>query len=185
LKNVKKIEDYTFWKILASAERLVIGVSAIGATLIVGGACILRVFNINFAGFEELLILVVMWLYFVGCAYGSYEKSQITADIVEIMMKECFVKEVVRLLRSIVTFTLGAIFMYWAMQLVTWTFTMDTRTPAYRIPVVVGQASVLAGLILVTFYNGVHLYQDFKVFVRRGLKKGGNIPTEAKGGAEA
>lgn len=183
MKNLKRIEDSALWRIIASAERLVICVSAIGATLIVGGACILRVFNINFAGFEELLILVVMWLYFIGCAYGTYEKSQITADIVEIMMKECFAKEIVRLIRSILTFVLGVIFMYWAMQLVTWTFTMDTRTPAYRIPVVVGQASVFVGLILVTFYNGVHLYDDVKAFIRRGLKKGG-VPADAEGGAQ-
>jgi len=180
---MKRIENFGFWKAIVSAERLIICLSAIGATLIVGGACILRVFNINFAGFEELLILVVMWLYFVGCAYGTYEKSQITADIVEIMMKECFVKEVVRLIRSIVTFVLGVIFMFWAYMLVSWTFEMDTRTPAYRIPVVVGQASVLVGLILVTFYNAVHLYDDVKTFISRGLRKNKGLKAGTEGGA--
>ncbi|MCL1809337.1 MAG: TRAP transporter small permease subunit [Clostridiales bacterium] len=180
----KKREDNAFWRALASVERFVIILTAIGTTLIVSGACILRWFNINFNGFEEILIIVAFWLYMIGCAYGTYEKSQITADIVEVMMKECFAKELIRLVRYTLTFVLGAIMMYWALHLLLWTIEMDTRTPVYRVPTAVGQSSMLLGLVLLTFYNAVYLYDNIKEFVSRHVAKTEACLADAEGGAK-
>jgi len=169
---------------LASIERFVIIITAIGTTLIVSGACILRWFHVNFNGFEEILILVAFWLYMIGCAYGTYEKSQITADIVEVMMKECFAKDLIRLVRHMLTFVLGAIMMYWAFHLLVWTIEMNTRTPVYRIPIAVGQSSMLLGLVLLTFYNAAYLYDNVKVFVKKYVTKTEIYLADAEGGAK-
>ncbi|MBQ5646930.1 MAG: hypothetical protein IIV07_07685 [Treponema sp.] len=59
---MKDRENNILWKGLASAQRAVIMVSLAAVTLIIAGACILRVFGINFVGFEELATIAVFWL---------------------------------------------------------------------------------------------------------------------------
>ncbi len=158
-------------------QRVVIMVTAVIVALIIAGACILRVFNINFIGFEELTLLVVFWLYMIGCSHGSYEQSQITADILEQMLPPSKGKRVLRLIRYILTFILSAIFLYWAFDLVIWTIQADTRTSVFRLPVAIGQSSIFVGLLLSTFYNLVYLVDEVKVFFGKTSVKaeGGNV----------
>lgn len=168
---MKKREENVLWRGLLWIENAIIIIACIGTTVVVAAACILRVFDINLIGFEEILIMIAFWLYMMGCAYGSYEKSQITADILEVMMPEGLPKGILRLVRNILTFILGIIFLYWAMQLVMWTIEMDTRTPVWRIPITVGQGSIFVGLLLVSFYNLVYLYDEIKAFTAEHIKK--------------
>ena len=85
---MKNRENNILWKGLVGAQRLIIMVSLAAVTLIIAGACILRVFGINFVGFEELATIAVFWLYMIGSSHGSYEQSQITADIMEVLLPE-------------------------------------------------------------------------------------------------
>lgn len=176
---MKRREDNILWKTLANIQRTVIIIAGAATTIIVAGASILRVFNINFIGFEEILVMVAFWLYMIGCSYGSYEKSQITADILAVMMPEGLAKSILTLTRNIITLVLGIIFLYWGLTLVMWTIEMDTRTPVWRIPVTLGQGSIFIGLSLVTFYNIVYLYDEVKIFILTYLKK----PTSKSPGA--
>ncbi|MCG8485385.1 MAG: TRAP transporter small permease subunit [Clostridia bacterium] len=168
---MKKREDNTLWRGLLFIEKAIIMIACAGTTIVVAAACILRVFNINLIGFEEILIMIAFWLYMIGCAYGSYEKSQITADILEVMMPEGLPKGILRLLRNIIATVLGIVFLYWAYKLVLWTIEMDTRTPVFRIPVTIGQGSIFVGLFLVSFYNIVYLYDEVKLFTAKYIKK--------------
>ena len=77
---MKNRENNILWKSLVTAQRVIIMVSLAAVTLIIAGACILRVFGINFVGFEELATVAVFWLYMIGSSHGSYEQSQITAE---------------------------------------------------------------------------------------------------------
>lgn len=181
---MKNRDENVFWKALIAAQRAIILVTAVGVTVIVGGACILRAFGINFIGFEEILIIVVFWLYMTGCAYGTCEKSQITADILEVMLPETVFKKITRLARYTLAFILCIVFTYWGFMLVVWTIQMDTRTPVFRVPVVIGQISIFIGLLVSSFYNFVYLVDEAKVFIKdmREGKKGTPTLTEDEGG---
>ena len=96
---MKNRENNILWKGLAGVQRLIIMVSLAAVTLIISGACILRVFGINFVGFEELATIAVFWLYMIGSSHGSYEKSQITADIMEVMLPDSLGKNIMRLVK--------------------------------------------------------------------------------------
>ena len=47
---MKNRENNILWKGLVTAQRVIIMVSLAAVTLIIAGACILRVFGINFVG---------------------------------------------------------------------------------------------------------------------------------------
>lgn len=146
-------------------------VTAILVTLITFAAVITRSFNINFQGYEEVLIICAFWLYMFGSAYGSFEKSHITADIIVATMPEGYTKALIAMLRNTLTLVLGIIFLYWAFNLFQWTIEMQTKTPVWRIPVTVSQSSLLFGLSVMTFYNAVYLYDEVKAFILKYIKK--------------
>ena len=162
---MKNRENNVLWKTLVSTQRVVIMVSLAAVTLIISGACILRIFGINFVGFEELATIAVFWLYMIGSAYGSYEKSQITADIMEVMLPESLGKNIMRLVKWIALFILGCIFAYWAYGLLMWSLQTNARSSYFRIPIVAGQIAILIGLILSCFYNLVYMIDEVLMFI--------------------
>lgn len=156
-----KRENNVIWKMLIVVQKGIMVITGITTMLIVSSAMLLRwLFNTDFKGYEEILVIFAFWLYMIGSSYGSYQKNQITADILDIYLKEGRVKSTIHVFRSGLTLVLSSVFTFWAFQFVSWGFTMKTKTPVWRLPMIWGQSSLLIGLILVTFYNLVYFYDD-------------------------
>ena len=168
---MNNLKNTLFWKWLEKFLKFGLIVTASLVTLITFTAVITRAFSINFHGYEEVLIICAFWLYMFGSAYGSFEKSHITADIIVATMPEGYTKALIAMLRNTLTLVLGIIFLYWAFNLFQWTITMQTKTPVWRIPVTVSQSSLLFGLSVMTFYNAVYLYDEVKEFILKYIKK--------------
>lgn len=143
----------------------VIMILLMALTLIIGGACLLRTVHISFVGFEELATLAAFWLYMVGTAYGSREKSQITADILEVLLPESRGKEIMMLVKWLLTFILSCVFAYWAFTLVMWTLQTGAKTTVYKIPNTLIQSSILVGTGLSAIYNLLYLVREIKIFL--------------------
>lgn len=172
---MEKRERNIIWRGLITFERTIIAWTAIGVTIIVALACICRYFlDADLKAYEEYLLPVAFWLYMMGGVYGSYEKSHITADILNIYLKEGKAKDTVRFLKLLFTFILGAIFTWWAFQYVLWGIQMGTKTAVWRIPHVIGQGSIFVGLSLMSMYNLVYLYDDIVLLVKKYGKSGKN-----------
>jgi TRAP-type C4-dicarboxylate transport system permease small subunit len=169
-------EDNVFWKGLVVVQKVIMVVTGLTVMGIVSSAMMLRwLFNSDFKGYEEILVMFAFWLYMIGASYGSYQKNQITADILDIYLKEGRLKSMIHLVRSFLTLVLSSVFMFWAYEFVVWTVQMGTKTPVWRLPMVWGQSSLLVGLILVTFYNLVYFYDEVRLTITE-FKHGGDLP---------
>ena len=168
---MNKLEKTAFWRGLQKFLRFGLIASSCLVTLITFAAVITRALNINFLGYEEILIICAFWLYMMGTAYGSFEDSHIKADVIVVMMPDGFLKSLLALVRNTLTLVLGIIFLAWAIQLVDWTIVMGNKTPVWRIPMTVSQSSLLFGLTVATFYNMVYLYDEAKLFIGKYIKK--------------
>lgn len=169
---MERLTKSRFWKVLEKIELAVMIITAILTVAIMFGETALRAVNININGFEEYLLMIVFWMYMIGAAHGSRTKSQITADFVGIFMKEGLLKDILGLLKMVLTLILSVIFLWWAFQLVLWGIETGARTSLWRIPFAVGYASIFAGIVLITFYNIVYLFESIGLFVKkRGKKK--------------
>jgi len=166
-----KLEKTAFWNGLTKFLRFGLIVSSCLVTLITFGSVILRALNMNFLGYEEILIICAFWLYMLGTAYGSYEDSHIKADVIVVMMPEGFTKSLLAIIRNTLSLVLGFVFFLWALQLFNWTIEMENKTPVWRIPMTVSQSSLLFGLTFATFYNLVYLYDEVKAFINKYIKK--------------
>ncbi|MDD3169296.1 MAG: TRAP transporter small permease subunit [Eubacteriales bacterium] len=173
---MNKLEQTAFWKALRKLLRFGLILSAILVTLITFAAVITRELNVNFLGYEEILIICAFWLYMLGTAYGSYEDSHIKADVIVVMMPEGRMKSTLAMIRNALSLILGILFLAWAFQLFQWTIIMENKTPVWRIPMTVSQSSLLFGLTVASFYHAVYLYDEIKLYIGRYVTK--KIPIE-------
>lgn len=171
------LENTKFWLWLEKLLKLGLIVCGSMVTLIVFAATITRAISIDFRGYEEFLVAFAFWLYMFGTAHGSFEGSHITADILSLVIKDGPVKDVLDLIKYVLTLVLGFLFLTWAVELVQWTIVMGTKTPTWRIPMTIHQSSMLFGLAVATFYNTVKLYNEVKLIVQKyGKNKKAAIP---------
>jgi len=168
---MNKLEKSALWNGLAKFLRAGLVISSVLVTVITFAAVITRALNINFLGYEEILIICAFWLYMLGTAYGSFENSHIKADVIVVMMPDGVAKSLIGIIRNTLSLVLGFIFFLWALQLFQWTIEMGNKTPVWRIPMTVSQSSLLFGLTFATFYNIVYLYDEIKLFVNKYIRK--------------
>jgi TRAP-type C4-dicarboxylate transport system permease small subunit len=93
-----KIEQTTFWKGLLKFQKAFLIIFGLAVVLVLAVECLGRPVKFNFKGYEELLVIMVFWLYMFGCAYGSGEESHIAADILSVMMKDGIAKSIISLI---------------------------------------------------------------------------------------
>lgn len=168
---MKTLERTKFWLWLEKLLRFGLIVCGIMVTTIVFAATITRALSVDFRGYEEFLIAFAFWLYMFGTAHGSFENSHITADILSIVLKEGLAKDILDMIKYILTLAIGIMFLTWAVELVQWTIVMGTKTPTWRIPMTIPQSSILFGLACATFYNAVRLYNEIRLIVKKYRKK--------------
>ncbi|ATW27024.1 TRAP transporter small permease [Candidatus Formimonas warabiya] len=154
------------WQGLLYFQKAVMIVTSIAVTCIIFLSVILRyIFKTDLYGIEEIVVMVAFWLYFMGSSYGSFEKSQIAADLLHLYLKSARSKQIANLITSSLTTLLGLLVNYWAVQFFIWGLQMDARSAIYRLPMVIPQSAVLVGFTLMSLYNVVYLIDDVKCFI--------------------
>jgi len=157
---IKKIGT-TLWKVLLYTQRTLMIIAVIATTLLVFIPMVLRELGRPFAGYEEFLLVFAFWLYMMGSSHGSYEKSQITADIMSKVLKGK-ARMGLNLAASILTCILCIVFTYWALALVQWSIHTGAVSPLHRIPVVIGQSSIFFGMLISSIYCFVYMVRDIR-----------------------
>lgn len=155
------------WNALLHAQRAILFVASLAiATGIFAVVCMRYILKTDIYGFEELLMIPAFWLYFMGAAYGAYEGSHITAEIVSVYVKDEKLKSVLEATSSLITVCLSALVTYWAVDMVQFALAWNPRTPVFRISMAIPQSSILAGFFLMTVYFTGHLILRVRKLVR-------------------
>lgn len=123
--------------------------------------------KLDLFGMEEIITLFAFWLYFMGSAYGAYERSHISADIINAYVRHEKTRYALKALTSLFTAALCLMFTKWAWDYVSWTFKTNPKSTALNIPLIYTQAAILVGFVLMSFYFIVHLLDDLREFGRR------------------
>jgi len=103
-------------------------------------------------GVEELIVLIAMWLYFIGASYGSYERSHIKAELINTWVKSPKKYALVRSISSGITFILSLIMVSWTYPFFIWSITKGGTSQALLLPMYYFQSAVFVGAILMSLY---------------------------------
>ncbi len=147
-------------KIVVNSLSFVCLVTSIILTLVMCAVTFFRyVIQGDLYGFEEWVKLFAFWLYFAGAALGAYNRTHVSADLVNAYLKEGKLRQSLVFLRNFLTVGTCGIFVYYGWEFFYFGFMgpLGTgiaipKTSAWRIPLWTGYISVFMGLALMLYY---------------------------------
>ncbi|MEC9483046.1 MAG: TRAP transporter small permease [Halomonas sp.] len=104
-------------------------------------------------GLEELVLTAAMWLYMLGAALASREKSHLSADFIEAFSSNEILLKTMRLIATILSLIMAAFFVAWSYSLFAWGLDKEQVTPVFGIPQYVSQGSLFVGSIFLLLYT--------------------------------
>lgn len=125
----------------------------------------------DFHGFEEIVLIITFWLYFIGAGYGSYKKVQIKAEVVDFVIKDERKKAVIKIVTLIIGAVVAAILGYWSYQMMAWNYARGTFTPYFKISYVPAQIPLAIGYFMMAFYSLREAWEIKKSFSSAGSAK--------------
>ena len=145
-------------------------------TVAISSATIARYcFNKDLLGYEEWIKVFAFWLYFMGSAYGAFEGTHISADLVQSYMKPGRLRDFMLVLRNVITFGISVLFVWYGWGY----FKFDLFGPLgdgrftaksvlWGIPAYFSSGAIFLGLLFMAWYFGADLQRSLKSFVKGG-----------------
>lgn len=110
-------------------------------------------------GYEEWVTLFAFWLYFMGAALGAYNRTHVSADLVNAYLEEGLLKRLLIVLRNLITVGVCLLFTWYGYQFFWFGYAgpLGTgiaipKTTVWRIGFWVGYLSVFLGLAFMSYY---------------------------------
>lgn len=155
------------WKILRILQEAIIVLAAASVVLLFIAEVLARyIFNINFVGYDEIVLLAVVWLYFIGGGYAMYKREHISAEMLQLFLKGRKLQGA-RLVTIWLTFVIAVVLVKWGIDFTTYSLERPSYTIALGIPKIAGQLSLVVGYVLVAIYSLFYAIEDTVKFVRR------------------
>ena len=110
------------------------------------------VFEIAISGLDEITGHTAVWLYMMGAAYGSFDRSQIKAEMAHLVVKNEKILNLVRAFATIIGVVVAGYMISWSYEYVQWSLKKHEMTPTLRLPTVIFQVSILIGAVLMVYF---------------------------------
>ncbi len=150
--------------ILLKSQKFILILANIIVTLTLFVTVILRyVLKIDLFGVDELLLIPIFLLYFIGGAQGSYENNHIRADLLESYITSEKALDILKLINQIFVIIIGGIIVYWSFTYLLWSVNSGGNTPGWKIPLYLPHGTILIGFALMLFYTIIQFIQQIKV----------------------
>ncbi|MGL1931595.1 MAG: TRAP transporter small permease [Desulfotalea sp.] len=166
-----------FDKIVVNGLASICLFTSVALTLIMCGVTFVRyVIEGDLYGFEEWVKLLAFWLYFSGAAIGAYNRTHVSADLVNAYLEDGILKRSLVFLRCFLTVASCLLFAWYGWEFFYFGFMgpLGTgiaipKTSAWRIPLWTGYLSVFLGLSIMVYYftrdlilSGIALFRGGK-----------------------
>lgn len=167
-----------FDRITINSFSIVCVFSTIALTLIICVATFFRyVVKGDLYGYEEWVKILAFWLYFLGAAMGSYNRTHVSADLVNAYLPDGKLKLFLIFLRNLVTVGISVLFAWYGYEFFMFGFQgpLGTgiaipKTTVWRISLWVGYLSVFMGLVFMAIYFTRDLIQSIRALFGREEK---------------
>ena len=123
-------------------------------------------FQADLFAYEEWLLIICFWLYFMASALGTYEDSHVNADLLAYLTDNPRWNWLRALVVCTIELGVSVVIVYWAFLMI-WeeiaTYPNWQATIALKIPFFVPRLAVLVGFSLMSFYSSLRLYVLLKL----------------------
>lgn len=115
-------------------------------------------------GLEELVLIGAMWLYMLGAALASRERSHLSADFIQVICSNQKVIKAIHLVAGLVSLVMAIMFVSWSFDLLLWGVEKGQTTPVFQLPWYLSQSSLFVASLLFVFYLVRDLLKDLSKF---------------------
>ncbi len=123
-------------------------------------------FQADLFAYNEWLLIICFWLFFMGGALGTYDGSHINADLLSFFTDNPRIIWIRKLVVTIIELVISIAVVYWAFLMIydeIASYPHWQTTVALRIPFLVPRAGILLGFVFMASYTALHLYVLFKL----------------------
>jgi len=139
----------------------------LGVTALVVIQVILRyVFHAPLMGIEELVSFPTIWLYFLGGAQASMERSHIDCGILKVYIKSEKVLNYINILKTFISLIICIWLTYLAYGYFLYSYHVWKTSNMLYIPLFYGESAIFICLLLMAIYISVEL-KDYIISLRR------------------
>jgi len=154
------------WDLAYSLQSKLLFVLLLAVTFLEFIQVILRyVLHAPLFGIEELLLFPTIWLYMIGGANASWERSHITCGVLSIYIKRPRSIALFNAVKGIVSLAVCAWLTYWAFAYFQYSLKVWKLSATLYIPLFLGESALFIGLFLMSVYTIVELRDDMKLLL--------------------
>ena len=167
-----------FDKVVINSFSFICFSSSVLLTLIICAATFFRyIVKGDLYGYEEWVKFLAFWLYFMGAAIGAYNRTHVSADLINAYMPEGRLKAFMFFLKNLITVAVCLLFTWYGYEFFFFGFdgplgtgVAIPKTTVWRIPFWVGYLSVFMGIGFMSIYFTRDLFLSACALVRRADK---------------
>jgi TRAP-type C4-dicarboxylate transport system permease small subunit len=149
------------WTAKLAVQRFVLAATGAIVTILIFIQVVTRYFFAeSIFGIEEAASFLAIWLYFVGGAYGAYDRGHISASLVDLVVPERRARQVIKTFVAALTVILSVWMTVWAIRYFIATLQRGTMSLELGIEMAWVHAAMPLGLVLMTFYFALELLED-------------------------
>ena len=145
VKQGDRVLDY-------SMRTIIIAITIMGSCTMLLQVITRYVFEIAISGLDEITGHTAVWLYMMGAAYGSYDRSQIKAEMAHLVVKNERILNLIRAFATLIAVVVACYMISWSWEYVQWSLKKHEMTPTLRLPTVIFQVSILIGAVLMVYF---------------------------------
>jgi TRAP-type C4-dicarboxylate transport system permease small subunit len=116
-------------------------------------------------GIEEFLFFPAIWLYMLGGANASYERTHIECGILAVYIKRARTKILFSLIKYIISTGIGCWLLYWVYWYLGYCLRVPKTSPLLNIPWIIAQSAIPICLSLMVLYTVVGVVDYFREFM--------------------
>lgn len=118
-------------------------------------------FGADLFAYEEWLMTIAFWMFFIASAAATHDRSHVNADIVGFMIDNPRIIWLRTILVEVLELAIVAVVTYWGFLMCLeelQTYPNWQATIALKIPFLVPRVGIFVGFLLMMFYSALHLY---------------------------
>ena len=155
-------------RLVLTLQKILLVATSLALALVFFVVVILRYgFEGDLFAYEEWVLMIAFWLYFIGGAQGSFDNTHIKADFMAAMVSSARRRWLLANVTLALELFVLVVMCWWAAEMVledVAEYPNWPKTVAWKIPFVVPRFGIFLGFLLMAVYTAIHLYAS----VRRG-----------------
>ena len=149
------------WQFKLFLKRLTLVVTCALFSVVVIVQIVVRYFLlVPLHGLEEIAVYAAVWTYFIGGAYGAYERTHISASLIEMLASGEGLRDWIKVMANAITVVVAVWATVWTFQYFQWSLRLQPRSLELQAPLYWVHASMFVGLGLMAFYFAIELVDN-------------------------